>query len=66
MTDLADEDIAGLEAENERLRAALKPFADYVRQLEGEIPPSGSGPTRDEWLAARDALTLNEQNEPNR
>jgi hypothetical protein len=41
-------------AEIERLRVALKPFADYVGQLEGK-PASGSGPTRADWLAARDA-----------
>jgi hypothetical protein len=40
----------------ERLRAALKPFADYVDQLDGKIPPKCSGPSMKDWLAAHAAV----------
>ncbi len=38
-----------------RLRAALKPFADYVDQLDGAIPPKGAGPSMGDWLTAHAA-----------
>jgi hypothetical protein len=57
MTETLTEEIIRLQAENARLREALKPFAAYVDQLEGKIPPKGSGPSMANWHAARAALT---------